>query len=325
MTSLRSVVVLVQDGVHPFGLGAACEVWAEPYHPDDDNPVLDFAVATTRPGRLRTSAGFDLHVDHDLSVADDADLVIAAAKDDHRAPSPEVAGALRAAHDRGALVLSHCTGVFQLGEAGLLDGRRCTTHWRHAADLAARFPAARVDADVLYVDEDRVITGAGSAASLDASLHLMREVFGARHASAAARRIVVPPHRDGGQAQFIASPVPACDAETLGPLLTWMVEHLDEEQDVAALARRSAMSPRTFARRFRAETGTTPHAWLVRQRVQRAEQLLETTDLAVEQVAHRVGFANAATLRHHFTRVRGLSPQTYRRRFAGAPVGGASG
>ena len=313
---LRTVVVLVQDGVEPFGLGANCEVWAEPYHPEDDNPVFDFFVATPRPGRVRGASGFDLYVEHGLDVTEDADLVIASPKRGRLDSSPEVADALRAAHDRGALVQAHCTGVFQLGEAGLLDGRRCTTHWRHAGELAERYPSAQVDADVLYVHDGQVITGAGSAASLDASLYLMREVFGARHASAAARRIVVPPHRDGGQAQFIASPVPDCEAETLGPLLVWMVEHLDEDLDVATLARRSMMSPRTFARRFRAETGTTPHAWLIRQRVIRAEQLLEQSDRPVEWIAGKAGFGNAATLRHHFTRVRGVSPQQYRRQFA---------
>ncbi len=313
---LNKIVVLVQDGVEAFGLGANCEVWAEPYHPEDDNPVFDFLVATPRPGRVRGTSGFDLQVEHGLDVAEDADLVIANPKRDFRDPSPEVAEALRAAHDRGALVQAHCSGVFQLGEAGLLEGRRCTTHWRHAAELAERYPGADVDADVLYVHDGLVITGAGSAASLDASLYLMREVFGARQASAAARRIVVPPHRDGGQAQFISSPVPDCEAETLGPLLIWMVDHLDEELDVASLARRSMMSPRTFARRFRAETGTTPHAWLIRQRILRAEQLLEESDRSVEWIATNAGFGNAATLRHHFTRVRGVSPQQYRRQFA---------
>lgn len=313
---IHKVVVLVQDGVEPFGLGTYAEVWGEPYHLRDDNPVFDFQVATPRPGRVRGPSGFDLYVEHGLDAADDADLVIASPKRDSDEPSPEVAEVLRASYERGALVQAHCSGVFQLGEAGLLDGRRCTTHWAYSDKLAEAYPLAQVDADVLYVHDGRMITGAGSAASLDASLHLMREVFGARHASAAARRIVVPPHRDGGQAQFISSPVVDCDAETLGPLLLWMVEHLEENLDVASLARRSAMSPRTFARRFRAETGTTPHAWLIRQRVMRAEQLLEESDHPVEWIATRTGFGNAATLRHHFTRIRGVSPQQYRRQFA---------
>ncbi|MEV7428906.1 helix-turn-helix domain-containing protein [Nocardioides sp. NPDC092400] len=314
--AMRNVVVLVQDGAEPFGLGSMCEVWAEPYHPEDDNPVFDFKVATTRPGRVRGASGFDLHVEHGLDVVAGADLVCVCPKRDYLEPSPEVAAAVRAAHDRGATVFAHCTGAFVLGEAGLLDGRRCTTHWRHADRLAERFPRAQVDGDVLYVHDGSVITGAGSAAGLDAALHLLRETFGAATAASAARRMVVPPHRDGGQAQFIARAVPDCDAETLGPLLTWIVANLGSDLDVETLARRALMSPRTFARRFRAETGATPHAWVTRQRVLRAEQLLEETDRPVEWIAGEVGFGNAATLRHHFTRVRGVSPQRYRRQFA---------
>ncbi|WP_435741469.1 GlxA family transcriptional regulator [Nocardioides sp. SYSU DS0663] len=313
---MQNVVVVVQDGVEPFGLGAMCEVWAEPYHPEDDNPVFDFTVATPRPGRVRGPAGFDLYVEHGLDTLAHADLVCVCPKRGYLDPSPEVAEALRAAHDRGATVFAHCTAAFVLGEAGLLDGRRCTTHWRHVDALTARHPEAEVDADVLYVQDGNVVTGAGSAAGLDAALHLLRQEFGARTAAAAARRMVVPPHRDGGQAQFIARAVPDCDAETLGPLLGWILEHLDEDLDVDSLARRALMSPRTFARRFRAETGATPHAWVTRQRVLCAEELLERTDRPVEWIAREVGFANSATLRHHFTRLRGVSPQQYRRQFA---------
>ena len=212
-------------------------------------------------------------------------------------------------------MLSVCTGAFVLGQAGLLDGRACTTHWMHTDELAERFPRAEVRPGVLYVDEGTVVTSAGSAAGLDACLHLWREDHGAAVASAVARRMVVPPQRDGGQAQFIRSAVPSCDEETLGGLLVWMLEHLDEPLTVTSLARTASMSERTFARRFRAETGTTPHAWLTLQRVIRAEELLETTDLSVERVADAVGFGGAAALRHHFTRVRGLSPQQYRRQF----------
>jgi transcriptional regulator GlxA family with amidase domain len=315
---LSSVAVVVQDGVEPFGLGAMCEVWAEPYHPEDDNPVLDFVVATPRPGRVRGPSGFDLHVDHDLTAAASADLVCIAPKRDHLEPSPEVVEVVRAAHARGAFVFAHCTAAFVLGEAGLLDGRRCTTHWRHVDELAGRYPRALVDPDVLYVQDGTIVTGAGSAAGLDAALHLMRQQFGARTAAAAARRMVVPPHRSGGQAQFIARAVPDCDAETLGPLLAWIVENLRDDLSVDELARRSHMSARTFARRFRAETGTTPHSWVTAQRVQAAEELLELTDHSVDWIADEVGFGNAATLRHHFTRARGVSPQQYRRTFAGA-------
>lgn len=313
---MRKVAVVVQDGVEPFGLGAMCEVWAEPYHPEDDNPVFDFVVCSPRPGRVRSVSGFDIHVDHGLEAAADADLVIIVPKRDYREPSPEVAAVAAAAHARGARVFAHCSATFILGEAGLLDGRACTTHWRHSCELEAAFPEARVDCDVLYVQDGRIITGAGSAAGIDASLHLMRQEFGAAAAAKAARRMVVPAHREGGQAQFISRAVPDLAADTLGPLLTWIVEHLAEDLSVETLARRQHMSPRTFARRFRDETGTTPHAWVTSHRVAAAEELLESTDHPIEWIASEVGFGNAATLRQHFARARGVSPQRYRRTFA---------
>ncbi len=308
--------MIVQDGAEPFGLGSLVEVWGEPYHPDDDNPVFDFRVCTPRPGRVEGRSGFDLHVALGLDAAADADLVCISPKhkfDDH---DPAVLEVLRHAHERGAIVYAHCSGTFELGAAGLLDGRECTTHWRHTEVLQHTYPHALVRPDVLYVQDGTVLTGAGSAAGLDASLHLMRQQFGAQVAATAARRIVVPPHRDGGQAQFIARQVVDCEAETLGAVLTWIQENLGEQLDVETLARRALMSPRTFARRFRAETGTTPHAWVTAQRLQAAEELLERTGRSVDQVAAEVGFGNAAALRHHFTRARGVSPQQYRRQFA---------
>jgi len=313
---MRKVAVVVQDGAEPFGLGAMCEVWAEPYHPEDDNPVFDFVVCTPRPGRVRGASGFDLHVEHGLDVAEDADLICVAPKREFREPSPEVAALVARAHERGAFVFAHCTAAFVLGEAGLLDGRRCTTHWRHVDDLVELFPEAVVDPGVLYVQDGTIVTGAGSAAGLDAALHLMRQQFGAKVAATTARRMVVPPHRDGGQAQFIARAVPDCDAETLGPLLTWILENLADDLSIETLAKRSHLSPRTFARRFRDETGTTPHSWVTAQRVVAAEEYLEATDHPVEWIAAEVGFGNAATLRHHFTRSRGVSPQQYRRSFS---------
>jgi transcriptional regulator GlxA family with amidase domain len=312
---VHKVVVVVQDGVEPFGLGAMCEVWAEPYHPEDDNPVFDFSVVTPRPGRVRGASGFDLHVEQGLDTAADADLVCVAPKRDFTAPSPEVTQLVREAHARGAYVFAHCTAAFVLGEAGLLDGRRCTTHWRHVDHLASLYPRARVDPGVLYVQDGSLVTGAGSAAGLDAALHLMRQQFGARVAATTARRMVVPPHRDGGQSQFIARAVPDCRADTLGPLLEWAVQNLDDDLGVEALAQRAHMSARTFARRFRDETGTTPHAWVTAQRLAVAEELLERTDHPVDRIASEVGFGNAATLRHHFTRSRGVGPRQYRRTF----------
>lgn len=312
---LKTVAVIVQDDAEPFGLGSLVEVWGEPEHPEDGTPVFDFRICTPRPGRVRGRSDFDLYVERGLEATEDADLVAVAPKHRFQEYDLDVREAIVAAHDRGAMLYAHCSASFELGAAGLLDGRECTTHWRYTDLMAATFPEAKVKPDVLYCHDGNVLTGAGSAAGIDASLHLLRDEYGAGVAAAVARRIVVPPHRDGGQAQFIARPVPDCEAETLGPLLEWIIGNLHEDLDVDTMARRSLMSPRTFARRFRAETGATPHAWVTRQRVQRAEELLEASDRSIEWIASEVGFGNAATLRHHFTRVRGVSPQQYRRTF----------
>jgi transcriptional regulator GlxA family with amidase domain len=312
---LTNVAALVYDGVAPFELGVLCEAFGID-RTDEGIPTIDFAVCGPDPGPVPTSVGFSINVDEGLDRLEAADLIgVPAMPRDGFVPD-DVVKALRSAHDRGARILSVCSGAFTLGEAGLLDGRDCTTHWRYTHELAERFPRARVVPEVLYVDAGQIVTSAGTAAGLDACLHLWRQEYGAAVASSVARRMVVPPQRDGGQAQFIARAVPDCDAETLGPLLQWIVENLHEDLDVETLARRSLMSPRTFARRFRAETGATPHAWVTNQRVLRAETLLEQTDRPVEWIAAEVGFGNAATLRHHFSRARGLSPQQYRRRFA---------
>jgi transcriptional regulator GlxA family with amidase domain len=315
---MRKVAVVVQDGVEAFGLGAMCEVWNEPYHPEDDNPVFDFVVVTPRPGRIHGSGGFDLVVDHGLDAAADADLICVAPRRRHDEADEGVLELLRAADRDQRRIFAHCSAAFTVGAAGLLDGRRCTTHWRYVDRLRAAYPEATVDGDVLYVQDGNLTTGAGSAAGLDAALHLMRAEFGAKVAATAARRMVVPPHRDGGQAQFIARQVPECESEVLRPLLDWVVANLADDHSVESLARRAHMSSRTFARRFRDEMGTTPHNWLIQQRVAAAEELLERTERPVEWVAAEVGFGNAAALRHHFTRTRGISPQQYRRSFCPA-------
>ena len=310
---LTNVAVVVVDGVAPFELGVVCEAWGLD-RSEHGVPALEFAVCADKP-RVRTSMGFDLQVEHGLERVAEADLVCVPAVKGSEKVGDGVLQVLRDTVARGARVLSVCSGSFVLGEAGLLDGRDCTTHWMHAADLQARFPQARVVPEVLYVDADPVITSAGSAAGLDACLHLWRKEYGARVASMVARRMVVPPQRDGGQAQYIARPVPDCDVPTLGPLLALIVENLAEDHSVEALARRAHMSPRTFARRFRDETGVTPHAWVTRQRVLAAEELLEVSDASIERIAQEVGFGNAATMRQHFARLRGISPQGYRQSF----------
>ncbi len=314
---MRDVVTLVWDGLSPFEFGVACEVFGVD-RSDDGGPVFDFAVAAVRPGPVSTDLGFEVGVRHGLDRAASADLLIVTAHTEHQSFPAPVLAALRAAVDRGARVLSLCSGAFALGEAGLLDGRRCTTHWRYAAELQRRFPAATVDPDVLYVDEDPVITSAGTAAGLDACLHLLRKEFGAQTAARVARRMVVAPHRDGGQAQFVRTPVPQVAAQTLAPLIAWARQHLAEDLSVPVLSRQATMSARTFARRFREETGTTPHHWVLTERLRLAEHLLETTDAAVEEVAARSGFGTASVLRHHFVRARRTTPSAYRARFRGA-------
>lgn len=313
--TMRRVAVLVWDGVSPFEFGVLCEAFGVD-RSDDGIPCLEFGICAPVPGAVRTSLDFTLAVPAGLELLEQADLIgVPTMRGD--VPLPDGVGeALRGAHARGARILSVCSGAFALGEAGLLDGLECTTHWKYTDQLAARFPQAKVVPEVLYVDAGQVVTSAGTAAGIDACLHVWRQEYGAAVASAVARRMVVPPQRDGGQAQYIARAVPECDAETLGPLLEWIVANLAEKLDVESLARRSLMSPRTFARRFRAETGATPHAWVTTQRVLRAEELLERTDRSVEWIAREVGFANAATLRHHFLRARGVSPMSYRRCFA---------
>lgn len=313
---MKTVAVIVQDGAEMFGLGSLVEVWGEPYHADDDNPVFDFRVCTPTPGQVTGSGGYDLHVGLGLEATDDADLVCLSPMRNFLEPDERVLDVARAAHERGAIIYAHCSAAFMLGAAGLLDGRGCTTHWRYTELLQEMYPLADVQPDVLYVHDGTVLTGAGSAAGIDASLHLMRQQFGARVAATTARRIVVPPHRDGGQAQFIARQVVDTQAETLGAVLAWAVENLAETLDVDTLARKAHMSPRTFARRFRDETGTTPHSWITGQRLQLAEEMLERTTNSVDEIAIAVGFGNAATLRHHFSRARGVSPQVYRRQFA---------
>ena len=313
---LSNVAAIVHDGVTPFELGVACETFGTD-RSDDGLPVLDFALCAPEPGAVRTGGGFSIHVEHGLDRVAEADLVVVQPTEGLARELPaEIHEALRAAVDRGARVLSMCTGAFVLGEAGLLDGRECTTHWRYTSALSQRFPGARVVPEVLYVDTGQVITSAGTAASIDAALHLWRQEHGSAVAATIARRMVVPPQRDGGQAQFIERPVPEAHHETFGPLQEWILENLHLDLDVPTLASRVLMSPRSFARRFRAEIGTTPHAWVTSQRLLRAEQLLERTDHTVDRIASDVGFGNAATLRLHFTRSRGLSPQQYRRRFA---------
>ncbi|WP_037764727.1 helix-turn-helix domain-containing protein [Streptomyces sp. 142MFCol3.1] len=314
-----NVAAILLDGVHPFELGVVCEVFGLD-RSDDGLPVYDFAVASAEGPDLGTHvAGLTLSTPYGLDRVEEADLVVVPAGENFtgREYPPALLEALRRAVGRGARVLSVCSGVFALGAAGLLDGRRCSAHWRHAEELAHRHPRAIVEPDVLYVDEDPVLTSAGTAAGIDVCLHLVRKEQGPEVANAIARRMVVPPHRDGGQAQYIERPLPRAPGDTIGDVLAWMERHLSEDVTVEQLAARARLAPRTFARRFQQETGTTPYRWILRQRVLLAQELLEATDETMDAIASRTGFGNAAALRHQFVRSLGTTPQTYRRTFRG--------
>jgi AraC family transcriptional regulator, transcriptional activator FtrA len=313
---LKTVAVVLFDDVALFEFGVLAEVFGID-RSDDGVPKLDFRVCALEAGKpLSAGNGTQVMAPHGLDGLLGADLVAIPATRIRQDYPPDVLEALRQAAARGATMLSVCSGAFVLGAAGLLDGRRCTTHWRYAQELAQLYPDAKIDPDVLFVDDGDLITSAGTAAGIDACLHLVRRELGSAVATSIARRMVVPPQRDGGQRQFVELPVPGCSSENLSPVLTWMLENITAEHPVSSLARRAAMSERTFARRFLAETGTTPHKWLSMQRVLHARHLLEETDLRIDSVATRSGFGTAALLRHHFRRVVGVTPQDYRRTFS---------
>jgi transcriptional regulator GlxA family with amidase domain len=318
MAGFRSVAAIVNQHVGAFSLGVATEFFGY-----DRSflglPKFDFVLASSKPGTIRTPYGLTFTVEHGMEAVVNADLVLALPWDDYDMdPAEEFVEPVRQAYERGAIIVGFCTGTMLLAAAGLLDGKRATTHWRSAVKLAERYPNVKLDADVLYVDEGRVLTGAGGSAGVDVCLYLMRREYGANVATAIARDIVVPPHRDGGQAQYIPRPVPVCESDLLQDLIGWAREHIDEPLSVDQLAARTLMSPRSFARHFKEATGTTPHAWLLAQRMQLAEELLETTDLPVDVIARRVGFGTAAALREQFVRRRGVPPSDYRRVFRAA-------
>ena len=313
-----TVAVVAFDGISPFHLSVPCLVFGED-RSAIGVPPFRLLVCATYKGRMRTSAGFDIDVAHDLAALRRAQIVIVPSwRDTTERPPAALLEALRRAHRRGAQIVGLCLGAFVLADAGLLDGREATTHWSYAAAFAARYPAVRLDPDVLYVDHGDVLTSAGTAASLDCCLHLLRQRCGAEVANRVARRLVVAPHREGGQAQFIEQPLPAAQRDDkLQALLGWVVQHLDEAHSVDSLASRVAMSRRTFTRHFRLATGTTLLQWLLNQRLARARRLLETTERAVEWVAVEAGFGSAVSLRQHFAASLGTSPSRYRAQFQG--------
>jgi transcriptional regulator GlxA family with amidase domain len=307
------VVTVLTDGANPFEFSVACEVF-DLRRPELGAPLYEHRLAGVRR-RVRINGGWHVELDDGLEALADADTVVMPSAPRDLLP-PELVPALRDAYDRGARMVSFCSGVFALAAAGILDGRPAATHWMYVEELRRRYPTIQVDGEVLYVDDGQVLTSAGTAAAIDLSLHMVRLDHGPHMANQVARRMVVPPHRDGGQAQFAVTPVaPTVGDDPLGPVLEWMVEHLDEQLTVAQMARLAAMSSRSFARRFRELTGTTPVRWLQHQRVARAQELLEVSDLSIESVADRVGLGTAANLRHHFRRVTATTPVAYRQRF----------
>jgi transcriptional regulator GlxA family with amidase domain len=311
---LRNVSVIVMPDVAVFELGVLCELFGYD-RTAEGLPGYHFAVCSPDGNPVTTHAGFSVTPGHDLAPVADADLVAVVPYDTDQEPPSAVLAALRDAYDRGAWVMSVCTGAFALGAAGLLDDRRCTTHWRHTARLAAAFPQAKVDPDVLYVADGKVLTSAGTAASVDAGLHLVRQEHGSAIAAKMARRMVMPPHRDGGQAQYIETPMVALECETLQPIIDRVMASLSDPHTVETMADLAHMAPRTFARKFRAETGVTPHDWLTSQRLLLARRLLEDSDLGIDTIAVRAGFGSAATLRHHFGQRLSTTPQAYRATF----------
>jgi AraC family transcriptional activator FtrA len=310
------VGIVVYDGVGLFELGVALDVFGSNDLTDLGAPWYQLSVCGTHPTARAAQGGLRVEVPHGLQRMRRVDTVVVPPTENLEQVPVEVFEMLRRAHARGCRVVSLCTGAFVLAEAGLLAGRRATTHWADCGELARRYPDVVIDPGVLFVDEGDILTSAGSAASVDLCLHVVRQDYGSEIATRLARELVVPPQRDGGQAQFIDTPLPTLEISNLfADTVAWIQEHLHEPLTVNDLAARSAMSPRTFARQFLAATGTTPHQWLQRQRVQLAQRLLEMSDLSVEAVAESSGFCTAANLRKHFGRIMHTSPQAYRRTF----------
>ncbi len=316
---LHRVVVIVDENSNPFELGCATEVFGL-RRPELGRELYDFALCSPEPGTLMRDGFFTLTGVAGLDATETADTVIVPNRPDTDVPRrPAVLDAVRRAHARGARLVGFCSGAFTLAEAGVLDGRGATAHWQWADSFRERFPAVRLEPDVLFVDEGDILTAAGSAAALDLSLHIVRKDFGAEIANAVSRRLVFAAHRDGGQRQFVERPVPKVRDESLAPVLSWAQERLDEPLTVAGLAARAGLSPATLHRRFRAQLGTTPLAWLITERVALACRIIERGEERLDVVARRSGLGTAANLRARLRRETGLSPSDYRRRFG--PVG----
>lgn len=317
---MRTVAVALVDDMPLFELAIAAEVFG-PSRTDLADPWYELRFCAAKP-ETRTEFGFRHHASDSLAALKDADTVLvpalpyACVQTGQPVPA-ELVNAVRTAAKNGARIVSLCTGAFALAAAGLLDGRRAATHWMYAATLAMLYPQVQVDASVLYVDDGQVLTSAGRSAGIDLCLHVVRSDLGAHVANEVARRMVLPAHRGGGQAQYVSATVPDTDDAGLGPVLHWATRHLDQPLTVEQLARQAGVSSRTFVRRFHEATGTTPLQWLLDQRVLHARSLLESTDLPIGLIGERSGLGSAANLRRHFTLRLGTAPTEYRRAFRG--------
>lgn len=313
----NTVAILAFDRISPFHLSIPCAIFGE--DPSGQCPVkFDVKVCSLEKGSIASSAGFRLETPYGLKVLAQAAIIIVPSwRDINEIPPKPILNALRRAHQRGAMVVGLCLGSYVLAAAGLLDGLEATTHWYCAADLATRYPAIKVNPDVLYVDQGTIITSAGSASAIDCCLHILRRNYGAAVANYKARRMVVSPHRQGGQAQFIEVPVSdLSNVDHFANVLEWCQKNLDKDLNLDLLARRAYMTRRTFTRRFKQVMGETVGEWLLNQRLLLAQHLLETTDKSIEVIAETVGFASAVSLRQHFNRKFQISPSQYRREFS---------
>lgn len=322
---MHTVAVVAFPGVSPFHLSVPCIVFG-----DDllrrDAPRYRLLICGERTGPVGTLSGFDIHVAHDLGALEQADTVILPAWRDPREAAPAaLVDALCAAHARGARIVGLCLGTFVLAQAGLLDGRAASTHWAWADDFRQRHPQVALNRDALYIDEGDILTSAGTAAAIDCCLHVVRKDHGAEIANRLARRLVVAPHRDGGQAQYIETPLPDfAGADHLDAAIAWAAAHLDEPLTLDRLADRAGMSLRSFTRHFRQKTGTTFTRWVLNQRLAAAQRLLETSGVSMDRIAEMAGFGSTVSLRQHFTRAFAISPSSYRRQFqerTAAPAG----
>jgi transcriptional regulator GlxA family with amidase domain len=316
VTKTLNVCVIAFNGISPFHLSVPCLVFGKDRRVGD-SPWFKLAVCAGEDGVLMTNAGFAIQCDHGLDQVTRADIVVVPSWRDVDARPPDaILDALNAAHARGALVVGLCLGAFVLAHAGLLDGKQATTHWAWAAQLAQDFPQIDVDAKVLYVEQDQVLTSAGVAAGLDCCIHIVRRAYGREIANTLARRLVVSPHREGGQAQFIDQPVPqGASDQRLSLLLDWLRANLGEALSIDQVAQRLAMSRRSFTRHFKQITGSTFGKWLTNERIKAAQQQLETTHDSVEKIATVCGFGTSLSLRQHFSAVVGVSPTSYRKTY----------